>query len=60
MLWEIVMRECRCGRLFEPQEEFDVICDDCWHEAMQADDDEEGNHAADTEEGISYERHPHR
>lgn len=35
-----MLRECRCGRIFEPLEPFDVVCDDCWHDAMQAGDDE--------------------
>lgn len=50
----IIMRECRCGRLFEPLEPFDLICDACWEEAMQpGDDDEDDNESEQT--SLSYD-----
>lgn len=41
------MRECRCGQLFEALAEFDVICDDCWYEALQSSDEEEDDENRD-------------
>ena len=35
-MFKLIIRKCKCGRVFEPSGEFNVVCNYCWHQAMQA------------------------